>query len=364
MVPIAWRNLFQDKLRLAISIEGVALSIMLVLLLSGFLNGVYRQITAYVDNTPASFYVTQKGVANFQGAGSIIPRSAARKVEAVEGVTSAVPVFAQYGILELHGKKVTTFLVGYEPALGGGPWRLTEGRAVEDIDDVVVDRVLAQRHGLRLGDRIDILSGRFRIVGLSEDTASWMVSMVFLRHDAATALLRAQDATSLILVNGEASLTAQRLRDALPDFSVVTRETVAANDTSLFASILSTPLRMMVVIAVGIGALLVGLTIYSATVERVREYGVLKAVGMRNRTLYGIVARQALGAAALGFVVGLVLVWLAAAGIQRAWPQFLVVIDRSSILQAGIGALMMALLASLLPARYVGGIDPARIFRR
>ena len=82
MVPIAWRFLLKDKLRLAISVCGVALSIMLVLLLGGFLTGMSRQITAYVDNTPADYYVGQTGVANLLGAGSVIPWETLRKVEA------------------------------------------------------------------------------------------------------------------------------------------------------------------------------------------------------------------------------------------------------------------------------------------
>lgn len=365
MVPVARRNLLQDKLRLAISVGGVALAIMLVLILDGFLTGMYRQITAYVDNTPADFYVAQKGVANFQGAGSIIPRANLERVAAIPGVTAAIPVFAQYAILDLHQKKVTTMLVGYEPERGGGPWRLSAGRAVDRDDEVVVDRVFAQRHGLSLGNQLELLGRSFRVVGLSEGTASWMVSMLFLRHDAATTLLRAEVTTSFILVSSrEGSEGVQRLQEALPDLNVVPRATIAANDLVFLAGVFSLPLRMMVLIAVGIGALLVGLTIYSATVERVREYGVLKALGMRNSLLYGIVARQALGAAVLGFFVALLFVSLVVAGIERAWPQFLIVVDQRALLQAAAGSLVMALLAALLPGRYVGHIDPARIFRR
>lgn len=365
MVPIAWRNLFEDRVRLVISVGGVALSIMLVLLLNGFLTGMNQQITAYIDNTPADYYVSQKGVANLQGAGSIIAQSNLQKAESVEGVRAAMPVFTQYVILEIHGKKVTAFLVGYETERGGGPWSVSEGRTVNNGDEMVIDRVLAKRHGLKLGEELDVLGKRFRIVGLSEGTASWMVSMLFTTHEAATALLRAQGTTSYILVDGGGDLgVGERLKDALGETNVVPRETIAANDLQFLAGVFSTPLRMMVLIAVGIGALLVGLTIYSATVERVCEYGVLKAIGMHNRRLYGIVMQQSLSAASFGFAAGLLLVWLVSAGIQQAWPQFLIVVDPSSILQAAASALAMALVASLVPARHVANIDPARIFRR
>lgn len=49
---LAQRNLFKDKTRLALSIGGVALAVMLVLVLNGFLAGMFRQITSYLDHSP------------------------------------------------------------------------------------------------------------------------------------------------------------------------------------------------------------------------------------------------------------------------------------------------------------------------
>lgn len=51
---LARRNLFRDRTRFALSVLGVAVSIGLILLLAGYRSGVYRQSTAYLDNTPGS----------------------------------------------------------------------------------------------------------------------------------------------------------------------------------------------------------------------------------------------------------------------------------------------------------------------
>jgi hypothetical protein len=56
---LARRNLIQDKTRFGLSVIGVALAVMLILILSGFLNGMYRQISAYLDHTPGSIVVAQ-----------------------------------------------------------------------------------------------------------------------------------------------------------------------------------------------------------------------------------------------------------------------------------------------------------------
>jgi hypothetical protein len=50
VVLLATRNLFQDKIRLALSIIGVALAVMLILVLEGLLAGMNRQITSYLDH--------------------------------------------------------------------------------------------------------------------------------------------------------------------------------------------------------------------------------------------------------------------------------------------------------------------------
>jgi putative ABC transport system permease protein len=76
-MSLARRNLFQDKTRLALSIGGVALAVMLILILKGFLTGMNRQITAYLDHSPGSIVVAQEDVVNLLGATS---RIASRKM--------------------------------------------------------------------------------------------------------------------------------------------------------------------------------------------------------------------------------------------------------------------------------------------
>ncbi len=58
-MKIAWRNLLQDKTRLGFSIAGVALAVMLVLILNGFVTGLNAQIGAYLDHEPGTLVVAQ-----------------------------------------------------------------------------------------------------------------------------------------------------------------------------------------------------------------------------------------------------------------------------------------------------------------
>ena len=364
---LARRNLFKDRTRLALSVFGVALAVMLILLLNGFLTGMFHQVTSYLDNSPGSILVGQEGVANLLGATSTLPEGAAARAGEVQGVERVVPILSQFVILDLHQKKVPAYMVGYLPEEGGGPWAMAEGREPTADREVVVDRVLAGRHELTVGDSIDILGEPFTITGLSEETASWMTGFFFVHRTAAEGLFKSPGATSYLLIGLAPGASGEAIRARLaeqPGVDAFWKTDAAANDLKLYARFFSAPARLMVGIAFWIGSLVVGLVIYTATIERQREYGVLKAVGAGNATLYAVVVIQAVIAALAGVALGVLLAYGLAQWIMAVRPQFLILLESDDILRALIFGLAMAMAAALLPAQLVARLAPAEVFRR
>jgi len=364
---VARKNLLQDKTRFALSVGGVALAIMLVLILDGLLVGMFRQITSYLEHSDGTVVVAQEGVTNLLGATSILPAETEARVAGLRGVKAVVPVLSRFVILDLHGKKQPAYLVGYSPELGGGPWEIVEGREPRNDREMVFDRVLAERHGLGIGDLVEVMDREFRIVGVSGGTASWMTSFFFLPKSAVEDLLRAPGAASFLLVSVEEGQASETVRDRLArltDVEALLKSEMAANDIRLFARFFSAPVRLMTGIAFLVGALVVGLIVYTATVERQREYGVLKALGAPNRVLYGVVLAQAALAALLGTALGIGLAQAASALIMAARPQFLVVLQTDLAGRAALIGLGMALAAAMFPARVMARLAPAEVFRR
>jgi len=364
---VARKNLVQEKTRLALSVGGVALAIMLVLILDGLQVGMFRQITAYLDHSEGSIVVAQDGVVNLLGASSLLPPETQEQVAGVRGVDEVVPILSQFVILDLHGKKQPVYLVGYTPEVGGGPWEIVDGREPRNDKELIFDRVLADRHGLGIGDRVEVMDRQFRIVGVSSGTASWMTSFIFLQKSAVEGLLSAPGATSFLLVSVDEGREPEAVLTRiarLTDLEVLWKSEMASNDTRLFARFFSAPVRLMTGIAFLVGALVVGLVIYTATVERQREFGALKALGAPNRLLYLVVLAQALLAALLGTAIGTGLAQAASAVIMAVRPQFLVVLEADMTGRAAVIGLAMALVAALLPARVVAQLAPAEVFRR
>lgn len=364
---LAWRNLLKDKTRMSLSIAGVALAVMLSLVLNGFLTGLYRQITSYLEHSAATIVVAEEDVTNLLGVSSLLPETAADRVETVRDVDRAIPILSQFVILDLHGKKQPVYLIGYDPSVGGGPWDMAAGREPARKNELVMDRILAQRHGLALGDTVEVLGKDLVIVGLSNGTTSWMTSFIFVRKKEAETLLLLPGKSSFLLVSTASGADRDEIMRRInrqDGVNAVLKMEMEKNDLRLFSKVFSAPLKLMVVISFLVGTMVVGLVIYTLTIERRREYGVMKAIGASNGVLYRVVLAQAVTAAVLGAALGILLAYGLSAWIMRVRPQFLIYLEPRMFGWAAGSGLAMALIAALFPASLLARLAPAEVFRR
>lgn len=361
-VPLATRTLLAQRRRLVASVLGVGLSIMLMLLLDGMWVGVRAQVTGYEDNTGASLVVVAPGTENLFADSSVLPISTVDRVAATPGVRWAAPVRTMYTILDLHGGRFAASLVGAVPGRPGGPWQVKQGRALRSEDETTVDGTLAKRHGLRIGDDLEVMGRRFRIVGLTATGSTFMTGMVFLTHSAVEQLLQAPGATGAVLVGTDSPAAVATALQA-QGLTVRTREQLREADLALMTKVFGSPMRLMVGIALLAGTLVIALTAYGAVVEHRRELGVVKALGATTRRMSRLALAQSLAVAAAGVVVGLGLFALGRELVGMWRPQFLVLLTSQTITRALLAALVMAVIAALIPARRLAKLDPAAAFR-
>jgi putative ABC transport system permease protein len=361
-VPVARRNILADRRRLAIAVLGVGLAVGLIFLLEGLWSGLLTQISAYPDRVGATFFVRQPG-AKALGDG-VIPVTAAGRVRAVPGVQAAGPVLTRWVVLNLHGQKQVVTVVGFTPGRLGGPWALADGRTVQGGGEVVMDQTLAAGHGITLGAALRVAGRPFRVVGLSSGTrASMGTGYLFMSLDSAQALLGAAGSATFVLVRTAGLARVKAAIAARTGLAVDSPEVVAMAERNLYAGIMGQIFSLMVVIAFTAGTLIVALTVYSAIVDRLREYGIAKALGARRGRLFQIVAGQTLVLSALGLAAGFVLYVAGSQLIAAIWPQFQAELTLRAAGVVTVAALFMGLLAALVPARRVARLDPASVYR-
>lgn len=365
---LALQNLLQDKLRFALSVVGVALAVMLILFLLGLRAGILRSAIIYLDNAPGAVAVMPAGVKNTSaGISQFLPRETADRVAAEPGVGRVTPILLMMAIPEFHGRKEVIKLIGYDVALGGGPWDVSQGREPQADDEVVLDRVLAARHDFKVGDTFNVAGRQLKVVGLSSGTTSFTGSYVFAQKGLVDSLVLTPGAASMLLVtpmSGTSSAELVATLRSIPDTNVLLKTDLMANEQQLVAGVFDQIVILMVVAAFVVGALVVGMVIYTATNERRGEYGIIKALGARSSVLYRIVGLQAVVSAGLGAGVGVGFAYAMGWLVMTARPQFLVVIGPSAIAITLAAGFVMALLGALFPARAVAGLAPADVFRR
>lgn len=339
---LARRNLFRDRTRFLLSVLGVAVSIGLILLLAGYRSGVYRQASAYLDNTPGSVVVAERGIRDFLGTSSVLPPNARDAVAATPGVARDAPM--------------------------GGPWDVVEGSSRVGRGEVIVDRGFARKAGATLGDRVTVLGGEATIVGLSEGTASLVNSVAFLPFGDFRAMRSGAPVVSFVLVRTTQGASADGVAAAIErrvsGVTAQSREAFAAGERRLVTDMSAEVISIMNVIGFVVGLAVVALTLYIATLARRREYGVLKALGARNRVLYRVVLVQAGLSVVIGFVIGLAFTGLLGLLVARTDLNLELAITAASLVKVGLFAAVIAGLAAILPIRQVAGLDPAIVFRR
>ncbi|MBI2706658.1 MAG: ABC transporter permease [Actinobacteria bacterium] len=360
-VPLARRNLWSEPRRLVASVAGVGLALMLILLLDGLWAGIDAKTTVYEDQAGADLYVVSPGTKSFFSAASVLPASTVDQVRSDPEVKWAAPVRGLFSIMQLHESKVPAYLIGWQPGQPGGPSSVIEGRAPARDNEITIGRVLAQRHGINVGDQLDILGRSFTVVGLA-DADMFMTSFVFMTHAATDQALRAPGTTSFVLVGTDRPQEV-RARLASTGLTVLDRGELKANDLSVLARPFSVPLQVMVAVAFAIGSVVIALTAYSAIIEHRRDYGIIKAVGADRWRLYRIALTQTTILATGGLLAGAAMFFAGRMLISWARPQFAIVLTPTIVGRAIAAAALMGAVAALLPARRLARLDPATAYR-
>ena len=364
-VPLARRNLFQDRRRVLLSTGGVAVALLLVLVLSGIFAGAMRQLTGYIDGSGADLVVSQAGVTTMHMSASVLRPDIAERVREVPGVAWAEPIRYTTGMVSSPAGQSVTYVIGYDPtARHAGP-SLVAGRPPGPAE-AVVDRQAADQLRVPVGDRVRILGDWFTVTGLSTGGTNIANTTVFI---ATGDFARLRGPTQAYVLVGagrgvDLGLLRARLEGIPPGNTVQTSSQFAASERRIVTDMSADLMRIMSGIGFGIALAVIALTLFNVTVAKTREYGVVKALGAHPGRLAATVAAQAAWSVALALAAATTLALLLAVVIGRVNPALAIWIAPGSVARTGLGALLVGMAGAVLPIRRVLRVDPAASFRR
>ncbi len=327
LAPIAWRNLWRNARRTAITLIVVAVGLWSVLVLAALMQAwAISSRDASLNLLTGSGQIHAVGYLDDPTVDSRMPAPSA----ALTAVLDAPPIsiwtsrLRVPAVIQSEYKTLPVTLTGVVPAnekqLSTLPDQLVGGRYVSGPDDdtVVLGRHLAERLKTRIGKRVILMAQSadgtlaqrsFDVVGLYAGSTTAEDEFVFTGISAGQQMLGVSDAISEISFSlpDDTTLpdTIDALQAAAPDLDVRSWK-----DLSPLAALMNDFMDAFVGVWLWIMFVLMAIGIVTtqlmAVFERVREFGLLQALGMRPRLILLQVALESAMLVGIGVVVGLV----------------------------------------------------------
>lgn len=372
MWSLALKTLVADRGKVLTALVGVVFSVVLVNVQGGLFFGLIRKASLLVDQGNADIWVGHKKMNNVDFPQDV-PRRLADRIRSIEGVKNAEPYLLGHSVMSLpDGGFEYVLVVGCDPATLLGA-TMPGMESVDDLrraDAIVIDEFDAHKLGdPQIGEIREIGRQRARVVGYTRGVLGFLVTpYVFTTIDRAAKYLgRESDVASYFLVqiqDGEStSNVCRRIHDRLPDLEAYSRDQYAGATIAywLQRTGLGISFGAATMLGLVVGLIIVGQTLYASVLDRLSEFGALKAIGAQEWQVRTLILRQALSLAVVGSAVGLVCVLFVQAAFST--PRAPISIPWYVSLGSCLVVTAVCLFASLLPYFRVRAIDPAMVLQ-
>jgi putative ABC transport system permease protein len=373
-VDLATRSLLHDKLRFFITVSGVAFAVTLVFVQVGLFIGLMDNATLTINQIDADVWVTSHNTANVDFA-QTFPETHVKRVRSIPGVERADNLIVWFMNVSLPtGAVEGTEVYALENfARWNFPWNVVDGK----LDDLrrgpymFLDDSAKKRWGaFEVGDYREVLGRRLKIIGRTVDAKSFTTTpLTFMDYRMAQSLngsdLRGNTTYILVKLAPGANVEQVRaeIKRRLPYNDVYTRDEWAARSRNYWIESTGLGLNMYITVFLGclVGIVVVAQTLYTSTMEHIREFGTVKAIGGGNADIYLILGKQATIAAVAGFALGA----LQAFAIRPLMYKIdlKLIIPTELFVWVFAGSIALCLGSAIISFRKVASIDPALVFR-
>lgn len=401
MVILAWRNMWRNWRRTGIATVAIMLGLLLLVFMDGLYGGYDQAVfTNAVRLYGGNLQIHAPGFRDKSHRLPLLPLEDAdlvvQTVKEHPEVVLASKRIRTSGIINEKGEIYPVTITGLEPQVEAPISLIAEniisGRFLEDGDEdmILIGVGLAKEMGVGVGDRIT-MAGKSKNESLRQRTMTIVglfnlgipdaeKNLAFISLEEAGRLFNLRDqateiAIALNTIGTEDQVIAD-LKPGLPGYEVDSWLTLNPEFTQVMdLSVAATTFFGFIVVAMAcIGILNIMLM---AVYERTREMGVLAALGMKGRQVMWLFLMEGAMIGAVGAVGGCTLGWLAMVAFNMSGgydissftsvgeiyalmgDAFYATIDPLSILQMGLLLVVMAILASMIPAWQASRKEPA-----
>jgi putative ABC transport system permease protein len=397
VLKTSMRNFFAHKGRMALSAVAVLLSVAFVcgtLVFTDTMNTTFDKLfqatSSDVTVTPKEASGTGETTSD-NGKPPVLPASVVDEVRGTDGVKSAEGSVFSTSVTVIDADKDNLGPTGGGPTIVGN-WNANEARtmkidsgaAPEGPDQVMVDADTADKHDLKIGDELGVITAvgthRAKISGVVEFTVTNPGAALFYldTKTAQQALVGESGVYTGVNVTAASGVTDAQLKKNVAaaldgGYQVQTAKEVAdenAKDVGEFMNVIKYAMLGFAGIAFLVGVFLIINTFSMLVAQRTREIGLMRAIGSSRKQVNRSVLVEALLLGVVGSVLGAAAGVGLAVGLMKLMGQMGMKLSTDDLTIAwttpALGlflGVVVTVLAAYLPARRAGKISPMAALR-
>ena len=369
----ALQTLWYERQRYLPGVLAVAFSALLIALQCGLLLGLFSITSLPIDHTHADIWMGSPSVLSVDLGGSIRSENLLR-LQGQPGVARAeiyLQGFAYWS--KRDGGRELCMVIGSrleDDALGRVDELTPELRSLLTIPgNIVIDQSDMSRLGIKaVGETAEIIGSQVRVVGLTKGIRSLAGPYVFCSVATAQQLLRlSADQATYVLAKchnpADAPKVVERIRKDYNTLSAFTRDEFSFRSRMHWLTKTKAGIALGYAAALGllVGAVVTSQTLRAATMASIKEFAVLRALGIPRWRVQLLVMGQAFWVGVIGVGLAAPTVYGAAKladrlGVDVPLPWWLLLIA------AGV-TLVMAIVSGLFALRSLRNVEPATLLR-
>jgi putative ABC transport system permease protein len=380
MNRVAFRILLHDQAKYLALVLGIAFATLLISQQAAIFHSVVHSSAREAhEATQADLWIMKPGVETLDQ-GYPISEMAVNRVRSIAGVAWAVPYYQSIGQLRTStGRLKSVQLVGVDDSsMVAAPQLMLLGQ-VEDLrrpDAVVMDAAgfsaVFPDTPLRTGDVVEIGERRAVIVGICHIGSSWSgLPRVYARRSLAVQLARETlHPVTFVLARTAPGRDPEQVAQAISHATGLQARSrrgfiSQTQEWVLVYSGVAENFGVTILMGIIIGVAIVGQTFYMFSLENLRQFATLKAIGVSNRTILRMILTQAAFVAAVGYGLGIGVAGLFFAAFSPQLTGGLRGMFLHPAILVGTAGfiLLITFLACLVSVRKVLVVDPAIVFR-
>ena len=351
---LAWNEIKHNKKNYGLIGLTIVLMLFMVIFLSGLTNGLARAISAGIDNSNAEYFVISDDAENLIAASSLNEDEVSNIKNMTSSNASAINIKRSYITKESGTDKenIAYFAIDTDEFINPN---VVEGTKLGDEEYTIVLNEVMKDKGINIGDKIiDNASGiELIVVGFAKDAYYSHVSVGYISFETFEKIETTINPYYETRYNAVAINGTDVDGIKLTGVEVVDREVIIENLPGYSAEKIT--INMIIWVLVIITGAILAVFFYIITIQKRKQYGVMKAIGMKNSEISSVIIQQISILSCIGTVCGVLLAYGLSLVLPASMPFYFNILDAAII---AVVFIIISILGSLLSVIKVNKVDP------